>query len=216
MSSPTEIYDQKIVSSVKKIGSDDQGKLFEALAKAQLDMCAAKTDKINPYFKSKYADFSSVVRSSRPSLSKNGLCVIQRMDSKPDGSLLMCTMLCHSSGQWIGSDMLVKPLKGDIQSMGSYLTYIKRYSYSAITGVVTTDEDDDGEAAMNIQRKEIPSKVKKISQDELKVISDMLTLNRDLIGTILKQFNIIKFSDLDADRFKDCVSFIFKLKKEKE
>jgi hypothetical protein len=43
--------------------------------------------------------------------------------------------------------MTVNPPKQDIQSLGSYLTYLRRYTYSAIVGVVASEEDDDGEAA---------------------------------------------------------------------
>jgi hypothetical protein len=30
----------------------------------------------------------------------------------------------------------------------SYLTYLRRYTYSSIVGVVACDDDDDGEAAI--------------------------------------------------------------------
>lgn len=61
--------------------------------------------------------------------------------------MTLMTRLCHASGQWIESSMTVNPPKQDIQSLGSYLTYLRRYTYSAIVGVVASEEDDDGEAA---------------------------------------------------------------------
>lgn len=122
------------------------GKLYGALAKAQLIMPAAKKDSKNPFFHSSYADFASIVEASREALSTNGLCVLQRL-YEHNGKLLLLTRLCHESGQHIEGDICVAPKKDDVQALGSHVTYLKRYCYAAIVGVVTTD-DDDGEKAM--------------------------------------------------------------------
>ena len=123
-------------------------KLYAALAKAQLEMLPAKTGSSNPFFKSKYADLASIVRASRKALASNGLAVIQRIVRNGSAGMTLLTRLCHSSGQWIESSMTVNPPKQDIQSLGSYLTYFRRYTYGAIVGVVVSGEDYDGEAAI--------------------------------------------------------------------
>ena len=123
-------------------------KLYAALAKAQLDMLPAKTGSSNPYFKSKYADLASIVKASRKALGVNGLSVIQRIVRNGSAGMTLLTRLCHASGQWIESSMTVNPPKQDIQSLGSYLTYLRRYTYSSIVGVVACEEDDDAEAAI--------------------------------------------------------------------
>ena len=51
--------------------------LATALAKAQAEFAVAGENKNTPYFKSAYADLMSVVQASRPSLTKNGLSVMQ-------------------------------------------------------------------------------------------------------------------------------------------
>ena len=78
--------------------SKELDKLFEALAKAQLEMEVAKTDNVNPYFKSRYADLASVVKASRPFLAKNGICVIQRTVTTEEGRVFLYTRLCHAPG----------------------------------------------------------------------------------------------------------------------
>lgn len=125
----------------------DLGELFAALAKAQAVMTDAKTDSKNPFFKSKYADLSSVVKASRKPLTENGLAVTQFIREK-EGTPFLFTRLGHISGQWIDSFIRIQPPKEDIQTLGSYLTYLRRYSYAAIVGVVASDEDDDGEKTM--------------------------------------------------------------------
>lgn len=128
--------------------SQSLDKLYAALAKAQLEMLPAKTGSSNPYFKSKYADLASIVKASRKALATNGLAVIQRIVRNGSAGMTLLTRLCHASGQWIESSMTVNPPKQDIQSLGSYLTYLRRYTYSSIVGVVSSEEDDDAEAAI--------------------------------------------------------------------
>jgi len=131
--------------------SEELQDLFCALAKAQEEMEVAKTENVNPFYKSKYADFNSVVKASRKCLTKNGLSVIQRVLTNGTDKMYLFTRLCHSSGQWIEAKMPINPPKTDIQSIGSYITYLRRYNYASIVGVATSD-DDDAEAAMQEAR----------------------------------------------------------------
>src|SRR5579862_3025998 len=78
--------------------SHDLNELFAALAKAQGDMGSAGLNSENPYFKSSYADLAEIVRVSRPSLSKNGLCVTQRILTDDSGATTLHTVMAHSSG----------------------------------------------------------------------------------------------------------------------
>jgi hypothetical protein len=59
---------------------------------------------------------------------------------------VLVTRLIHSSsGQWIEAVYPLKPQKEDPQGYGSALTYARRYSLSALVGVIV--DDDDGNAA---------------------------------------------------------------------
>jgi len=199
--------------------SPELSKLFEALAKSQLEMEVARTDSINPYFKSRYADLASVVKASRPFLAKNGICVIQRTVTKDSGNIFLYTRLCHSSGQWIESNMQVKPPKADIQTMGSYLTYLRRYMYSALTGVVASDEDDDGEVAMKDPRNGKSTSEEdysKISKAQLQVLGEELSSHPDILESLLKGFNIQKIADLHSKNYLKCVERIRDIKRVKE
>ena len=129
--------------------SDNINELILALSKAQGSLGAAKKDKKNPFFKSNYADLSSVWDACRAALSSNQLAVVQGASQAEDGSWMLVTTLAHSSGQWMRSCMPIITQKTDSQSLGSAITYTKRYSLSAMVGVSTGEgEDDDGEKAM--------------------------------------------------------------------
>lgn len=126
--------------------SENINELVTALSKAQGAISPAIKDSLNPHFKSKYADLNSVWEACRTQLSTNGLAVIQTMNYDEKGQLQLITTLAHSSGQWIKSFLPVLTNKNDAQGIGSALTYMRRYSLSAIAGI-STDVDDDGEAA---------------------------------------------------------------------
>lgn len=126
--------------------------LSTALAKAQGEIEVAALNRQNPYFKSRYADLMSIVNAARPSLAKYGLSVVQDIITHDDGQSVLHTILLHSSGQWIESRMRIVPPKNDIQTISSYSTYLKRLTYASLIGVVTGDEDDDGEIAVATER----------------------------------------------------------------
>lgn len=127
--------------------SENINELALALSKAQGSMGFAKTDKIHPHYKSKYADLASVWDACRAPLSENALAVVQGTTPAEGGTWMLVTTLAHSSGQWMRSYMPIITQKSDSQSFGSAVTYTKRYSLAAMVGV-STGEDDDGEAAV--------------------------------------------------------------------
>ncbi|MCM1093740.1 MAG: ERF family protein [Lachnospiraceae bacterium] len=90
----------------------------------------------------KYADLSACAEAAAPFLKENGLAVSQIISE-----WTLITLLTHTSGQWIKSELPISLNNGaDYQALGSAITYIKRYSYCAILGIVA-DADDDANAA---------------------------------------------------------------------
>ena len=120
--------------------SDKIDKLAAALSKAQSEMKGAEKKSINPFFNSGYADLHTVIESSFPHLTNHGLSVIQGNESRP-GEFFVTTMLLHESGQWIKSRLKMPIEKATAQSVGSVITYGRRYGLSAITGIAQYDED---------------------------------------------------------------------------
>jgi hypothetical protein len=118
--------------------------LAKALHKAQGQIEGAKKDSANPHFKSKYADLASVWEACRPALQSNGLSVAQFCRVTEAGAVLV-TRLAHVSGDWLEGEIPLLNGKGDMQGLGSALTYARRYGLAAMVGVCP--EDDDGNAA---------------------------------------------------------------------
>ena len=119
--------------------------LAASLAKAQASIEGAVKGKVNPAFKSKYADLSSVWEACREALTDNGLSVVQSPGPVADGRMELTTMLLHASGEWMRGTLTIPLGKVDAQAYGSATTYARRYALAAFVGV--SPEDDDGNAA---------------------------------------------------------------------
>lgn len=133
--------------------SENINELAAALSKAQSEVQSARMDSKNPFFKSKYADLTSIWDAARPALGKYNLCVMQCMEIVGEKTILVTT-LAHASGQWMKSCLPLSPGKPGMQEMGSAITYARRYALAALIGIVCDSDDDDGEKSMNgIERK---------------------------------------------------------------
>ena len=126
--------------------SESIAALAGALAKAQLQIEPASKNATNPHFRSHYADLASIWDACRGPLNTNGLSIVQFPCDGEVGRTGLCTMLLHSSGEFISEVVTTRSQKDDPQGLGSALTYLRRYALAAVVGVTAT-EDDDGNAA---------------------------------------------------------------------
>ena len=155
--------------------SETIGKLAEALSRAQAEMHAAKFNAVNPFLKNNYADLGSIIDTAKPTLGKYGLAVTQHPFNEGD-RVGVETVLTHASGEWISSSLSL-PLadekgKSGAQVAGSIITYLRRYTLSAVLGMYS-DEDTDG----NSEPK--PVEVKPAAKvAEKQPIEDTMTIER--------------------------------------
>jgi hypothetical protein len=128
--------------------SESIKQIAEALVSAQKEIRFAVKDSTNPHYKSKYANINSVIDAVKAPLNNNGIALIQSLSPSDDNKLHLTTRLIHSSGEWI-EDTAVCPIqKQDPQGLGSAISYIRRYSLSAMCAVYA-DDDDGQSAALN-------------------------------------------------------------------
>ena len=93
----------------------------------------------------KYSSLGAIIKSVGPALSD---CEIARVAGvKQDGEkIVISTMLIHSSGQWLGCELVFIVKSEDPKKIGSAISYGRRYGLSALCGIAS-EEDDDGDAA---------------------------------------------------------------------
>lgn len=127
--------------------SPDIKEIAIALSKVQSQLINPKKGSENPFFKSKYSDLSEVWEAIRKPLTDAGLSVLQCPESI-NGEVIIKTLLLHNSGQFIETDLSLKPVKTDPQGIGSCITYGRRYALQSIIGI--SPEDDDGNKASGL------------------------------------------------------------------
>jgi len=201
-----------MITERNTVKSESMNELFSALAKAQAEMLVAELSANNPFFKSKYADFTTLVKASRPALTKHGLCVTQVIKNNA-----LLTILGHASGQYIESEIEIKPQKADVQSFGSYITYLKRYSYAAIVGITTGEEDDDGEAAVRNTsgpRQTYTPRIELITPEQYDTLKEALEDTDRLESSIKENLKIDSLEDMPKERYSAALNWINKKKLE--
>lgn len=153
--------------------SENITEVAKALSLMQGSMDPAKKDKVNPFFKSQYADLSSIWQAIREPLMENGLSVVQDAVTLEQG-ISVVTRILHSSGQWIEFGPLMVPLaKKDAQSVGSAISYAKRYAIGSALGVVA-ETDDDGNRATKSAPSEEHRDMRPISKDQYEKLLEIV------------------------------------------
>ena len=118
--------------------------LNAALCKAQAEMGPARKGKVNPAFRSNYADLASVIEAVQP-LHDNGIAY-QQLVEVDGATVTVRTILRHVSGQVLDCGPMSARAKDEsAQAIGSALTYLRRYSLQTACGIASAD--DDGQAA---------------------------------------------------------------------
>ena len=198
--------------------------LSKAFAKTQKEMKQPLKDANNPFFKSKYVPLENVVEAITESASKNGLSFTQYPSSDEAGNVTVGTLVMHESGEWIEYDPIkMKPVKNDPQSIGSAITYAKRYALSAIFGI-TSDQDDDGNEAT--QAKKQPAKQpaqasdpridKKLAQGYQQEIVEYAQEHNKDRGTVsqwfLQSLNVADYTEIKQSQMAIAEELIKKMK----
>jgi len=125
--------------------------LAAALLAAQQEMTHPKKTAQNPHLRNKFADLPGVIDTVKATLNKHGIAVVQSVGGGLDNGqqvVNVTTTLMHGeSGQWL-TDSVAQSVDGAkgmnlSQCVGSAITYLRRYSISAMA-FVASEPDDDG------------------------------------------------------------------------
>lgn len=124
--------------------------LVDSLAKAQAEMQNAAFNKINPHFKSKYADLGAIRDAVVPILAKHGIALVQTIETS-EGLSVVVTKLLKGEEEIVSSGCPVICDKRTPQAFGSALTYARRYSMSSIVGIASEEDDDANTAERSVE-----------------------------------------------------------------
>ncbi|WP_436888835.1 ERF family protein [Mammaliicoccus sciuri] len=173
--------------------------ISKAMAKFQSEVKQPFKDKSNPFFKSKYVPLESVVESITSIAPKHGISFVQWASNDDTGRVGVSTMIMHTSGEYIEFDPVYMDAdKNTAQGAGALISYLKRYSLSAVFGI-TSDQDDDGNHASGNTNK--PKQQPKARPEQIKDLKDKIKQAVEIGGddaTEQKVMQWLKIRDYDT------------------
>lgn len=120
-------------------------KIAAALVTALPKIEQAVKDAENPHLRNKYADLTSIMSVAKKPLADQGIAIMQPITTEGQKATVT-TLLLHTSGQWMASTLSMTAQDQKPQSVGSAMTYGRRYGLSGFLGIVA-DDDDGNEAS---------------------------------------------------------------------
>ncbi|MBX6745308.1 MAG: ERF family protein [Acetobacteraceae bacterium] len=131
----------------------------------------------------RYATLDKITDLVRRALAENGLCVLQPIISTERGAALV-TRLLHESGQWMECEILLPPLGSNPQAFGSAVTYMRRYSISAMLNI-SADEDDDANRAAGNHYQDLPARKERNPRQPREEATDLGEVVGDAVARTL-------------------------------
>jgi hypothetical protein len=127
-----------------------------AMADAQAEMLPVVRDAKNNHLGNRYAKLETIDAAMRPIYTRHGFSV--RYGSAPapaEGTIRLTCTVAHADG-YFEENYLDAPMGNTgsqggrtattpVQSVGSAVTYLRRYLLGMVFNIVLADEDDDGE-----------------------------------------------------------------------
>ncbi len=127
-------------------------KILQAIAEVSQSVGKIQKTGKNPHFKSEYMTLIGIRTELDIALSEHGLILQQYVE----GSDLVTIVFIKDQPMSADTALEIKmPLigAGNMQQIGSAITYARRYSVVALFGIL--DKDDDGEQAVGRDAKEL-------------------------------------------------------------
>lgn len=154
-----------------------------------------------------YADLAGVLEIGRPLLKKHGLSITQHPGQFVNGNVSLTTLVTHSSGEWIESQFEAPYIKqegmNEPQSVGSIITYMRRYVLKGIFSMADADSDAQGvSSAKPIQKASYA--VNTVRPSLAPLITDIQVKDlRGLVGTDLELIKYLK-SKYKIQNLEEC------------
>jgi hypothetical protein len=178
------------------------------LIKAQKALRPVLKKGTNPHFHSDYAEYQDVIEEIKKVLNANNLWISHPTHFEGE-KLIMETIIVHTSGEWVSSELPVINKVGTDQGLGSSITYTKRYSSEALMGVSTTGDDDGNAATFAAEKTEVarPQASYQDNQHSKNLVSE---------AQIKRLFAIANKHSWSQDRIKEYMKFKYQTESTKD
>jgi hypothetical protein len=164
----------------------------EAMTKFKANPPEIEKDKKVSYGNTKYnhASLANVTAKINSELSKYGLSASWTTAQSEKGVTVTCKIshvLGHSEETSLTAGLDKSGAKNDIQALGSTISYLERYTILALTGLATSEMDDDGQGtATFISDKQKSTIIDFIQSKEVDEVKFCAFMGVEEVGKILE------------------------------
>ncbi|MFK0524796.1 ERF family protein [Paenibacillus illinoisensis] len=157
-----------------------------------------------------YTDLDGIFEAIKNVFRDNKIAVIQNahtdFDENGTAYVSVETTLLHESGEWVKSEPLKVIANQGMQDLGGQITYMKRYSLSAMLGIATEKDDDaNGVAGNQVEYKnQQPRKLSEAQVKRLYAIAKAKDISAaDVKKAIMKDYNKTQAEDLTKEEYDE-------------
>lgn len=147
--SPTELLE---FMKLQERFDNNQAKKAFVLAMSKFRADCPTMEKTEKGHNHKYASISGMLVQIKSLLAENGLSHSWRMSQANDLITVTC-IVTHSQGHSEETSITAPPDNGGsikgIKGIGSTITYLERYTLTALLGLASGERDDDGDASIS-------------------------------------------------------------------
>ncbi|MDE3022110.1 MAG: ERF family protein [Pseudomonadota bacterium] len=189
--------------------SEDISELLKALMAAEDEFESIQMTKTGQAgsFKFHYADLKECFRATKPALKKHGL-KCNGCFANQEGRLTLSLILSHAaSGQWMKSTMPITPASNSPTDLGKFITYMRRYMYVTLLGVVS-DEDVEGDALDAVDAKKSDNRL--ISKDQCDELTNLILDSGRTVQEVLDKHKIKSLDSISEKTYKSWVQYLSK------
>jgi len=170
--------------------------------------------KVAGQVRSRYALFEDINKVAKPILKQYGFAVMFKTP-ETDKGVRVEGVLMHQAGHRESTAITLEAdtsgSKNSVQSIGSSVSYAKRYILCALLNITTRGEDDDGfKAATQVIDEKQLADLKALA-DEAKKDGESAA---DVLAGLCKYYKIDKAENLPASLFKGAVTALQKRKQQ--
>lgn len=184
--------------------------ILPALIEVQKEMPQLSKDADNPHARSKYVTLDNILGHLLPLLNKRDILLTQMPIEENDGnnqSIGVETLFWHKDGEYIKYPAVLYSFeKGGkmnlTQSVGSIISYARRYALTSILALSTADDNDGVQPnyrQQNREQEEYVQEVVLVNQGDVKKINDKIIVLAGLEDGNLKE-NQEKWAKKIADQ----------------
>mgnify|MGYP006423018917 CR=1 FL=1 len=169
---------------------------IKAFIKAQSEMGAALKSAKNPFFKTNYADLSAVQSAVYPPFHANGFAIVQTGGADEFGQYIETRFIHQAAAPDMFTSRVYLAFKqGDMQSLGSAISYARRYGMCAVSGVFL--EDDDANRATGraqpeqVKQPDVMERAQKLSRFIERATAEQLSGMADKANALIAELKTV-------------------------